>query len=79
MQWHSEKCINHGVLRHPADVEPCRNFDNIYNEFALEPRNVRLRLATNGFNPFGNMNITFGHSFYFPIIFPQMCMKGSFI
>lgn len=81
MRWHSEKCINDGVLGHPVDVEPWRSFDNIYNDFALEPQNARLGLVTDGFNPFGNMNILY--SIWLVILFPYnlppwMCMKESY-
>ena len=43
-------------MRHPADSEEWKEFDLQYLDFALEPRNVRLGLAIDGFNPFGNMN-----------------------
>ncbi|XP_075675136.1 uncharacterized protein LOC142644396 [Castanea sativa] len=43
-------------MRHPADSEEWKEFDLQHPDFALEPRNVRLGLATDGFNPFGNMN-----------------------
>jgi hypothetical protein len=32
------------------------NIDNTWPDFAIEPRNVRLSLATNGVNPFGDKN-----------------------
>jgi hypothetical protein len=31
-------------------------FDSKEIDFAAEPRNLRLALATDGFNPFGNMS-----------------------
>ena len=34
-------------------------FDQIHESFAMDPRNVRLGLATDGFNPFGNMSIKY--------------------
>ena len=43
-------------MRHPADSEEWKKFDLQYPDFALEPRNVRLGLAIDRFNPFGNMN-----------------------
>lgn len=33
-----------------------KHFEEIYLDFAKEPRNVRLGLASDGFNPFGNMS-----------------------
>ncbi|XP_019257779.1 PREDICTED: uncharacterized protein LOC109235996 [Nicotiana attenuata] len=55
MRWHHEERNKDGVLRHPADSEGWKNFDNKYPEFAGDPRNVRLGLASEGFNPFGTM------------------------
>lgn len=56
MKWHSDrKTKNDGVLRHPCDGHEWQDFDRQHPEFAIEPRNVRLGLATDGFNPFGHM------------------------
>ena len=60
MRWHKDKCIDDGkVLRHPADSETWKMFDNDFSWFAADPRNVRLGLATDGFNPFGNMSTSY--------------------
>ncbi|XP_028084013.1 uncharacterized protein LOC114285184 [Camellia sinensis] len=56
MRWHKEKHVDDGILRHPADGEAWKDFDRQHIVFAQEPRNVRLGLATDGFNPFGNMS-----------------------
>jgi len=56
MKWHYDQRTKDGVLRHPADGESWKTFDERYPEFALDPRNVRLGLASDGFNPFGNMS-----------------------
>ena len=53
----------------------------MYIEFSSDPRNVRLGLAVDGFNPYGNMSTT--HSTW-PVILiscnlpPCMCMKKSY-
>jgi hypothetical protein len=39
-------------MSHPADGEVWQDFDRQYPDFAKDARNVRLGLATNGFNPF---------------------------
>ncbi|XP_070019584.1 uncharacterized protein [Nicotiana sylvestris] len=57
MRWHHDERIKDGVLRHPADSEAWKNFDNKYLEFAGDPRNVRLGLASDEFNLFGTMRI----------------------
>lgn len=62
-------------------MQSWQNFDNIYNEFSCESRNVRLGLATNEFNPFENMNIAYNiwqvilFSYNLP---PWMYMKESY-
>lgn len=59
MRWHKEKHIEYPkekVLRHPPDSEIWHDFNEKYDWFAKEPRNVRLGLASDGFNPFGNMS-----------------------
>ena len=56
MRWYTNKCEDDGIMRHPADSEQWKEFDLQRFDFAVELRNVRLGLATDGFNPFGNMN-----------------------
>ncbi|XP_019228167.1 PREDICTED: uncharacterized protein LOC109209365 [Nicotiana attenuata] len=81
MRWHHEERNKDGVLRHPADSEAWKFFDSKYPEFAGDPRNVRLGLASDGFNPFGTMRTV--HSTW-PVILipynlpPWMCMKQEF-
>ncbi|GKG01522.1 reverse transcriptase domain-containing protein [Tanacetum coccineum] len=56
MTWHATgKCTEPGKMQHPVDGRAWRNFDTKYPNFAKEPRNVRLGLAADGFNPFGNL------------------------
>ena len=60
MQWHARiKSKEDGVLRHPTDGKAWKHFDTIYPDFAKEPRNVRLGLASDGFNPFGTMSTSY--------------------
>ncbi|XP_028061671.1 uncharacterized protein LOC114265135 [Camellia sinensis] len=76
-----EKRLDDGVLRHPADSDEWKEFDTQHPEFALEPRNVRLGLATDGFNPFGNMNNSYS---LWPVVLipynlpPWLAMKDPF-
>ena len=56
MRWYIEKHVDDGISRHPVDSEEQKEFDMQHPRFALEPRNMRLGLATDGFNLFGNMN-----------------------
>jgi len=41
---------------HPADDEAWKHFDEVYSDFAEDARNLRLGLATDGFNPFSEQN-----------------------
>ncbi|GJY45065.1 hypothetical protein Tco_0433278 [Tanacetum coccineum] len=57
MTWHATgKCTEPGKMQHPVDGRAWKDFDTKYLDFAAEPRNVRLGLAADGFNPFGNLS-----------------------
>uniref|UniRef100_A0A803QDC2 Uncharacterized protein n=1 Tax=Cannabis sativa TaxID=3483 RepID=A0A803QDC2_CANSA len=57
MRWHySKRPKEDDVHRHPENAEELKQFDRHNPSFALEPTNVRLDLATDGFNLFGNMS-----------------------
>ena len=56
MRWFIEKRVNDRILRHLANSHEWKEFDLKYCEFSQEPCNVSLGLATDSFNPFGNMN-----------------------
>nr|XP_027124174.1 uncharacterized protein LOC113740857 [Coffea arabica] len=58
MRWHEEKRTKDGCMRHPADSPAWQTFDHLHPEFAKDCRNVRLGLASDGFNPFNNMSST---------------------
>ena len=78
MRWHAEGRTKDGNMRHPADSPSWQTFDFHHPEFSQDSRNVRLGLASDGFNPFKNMSST--HSTW-PVILmpynlpPWMCMK----
>ena len=81
MRWYKDKRVDDEILRHPADNDEWKEFDAQHPEFALEPRNVRLGLAVDGFNPFGNMNNSYS---LWPVILipynlpPWLVMKDPF-
>ncbi|KAL3838469.1 hypothetical protein ACJIZ3_023060 [Penstemon smallii] len=81
MRWHKERRVDDGILRHPADAEEWKEFDKLHESFAEDPRNVRLGLATDGFNPFSNMSTSYST---WPVILlpynlpPWKCMKSPF-
>ena len=61
-----QKKTQDGLMRHPRDSEAWKIFDLLHPEFANDPQNVRFGLATDGFNPFGNMSTS--HSTFFLLI-----------
>ncbi|XP_063936159.1 uncharacterized protein LOC135147220 [Daucus carota subsp. sativus] len=58
MVWHAVERKKDGKLRHPADAKAWQTMDAKYPHFSSDSRNVRLGLATDGFNPFRKMNAT---------------------
>ncbi|GJX88616.1 DIE2/ALG10 family protein [Tanacetum coccineum] len=67
-------------MQHPVDGRAWKKFHTKYPDFAKEPRNVRLGLAADGFNPFGNLSQAYN---MWPVILttynlpPWLCMKES--
>jgi len=43
-------------MRHPRDSEAWKTFNLLHPEFVDDPWNVRLGLATDGLNLFGNIS-----------------------
>ncbi|XP_050233259.1 uncharacterized protein LOC126681754 [Mercurialis annua] len=82
MRWHEEKRQKDDTLRHPADAESWGEFDKEHDWFAKDSRNVRLGLASDGFNPFGNMSTSYS---MWPVILtpynlpPWKCMKEPYL
>ncbi|XP_059650446.1 uncharacterized protein LOC132296251 [Cornus florida] len=83
MRWHKEKRVKEtNELRHPADSKAWEDFDSKHSWFAADPRNVRVGLATDGFNPFGNMSNAYS---MWPVMIvpynlpPWICMKEPYI
>lgn len=78
MRWHEEDRKEDGILRHPAD-SPCWKAMDAIDDFGTESRNVRLGLASDGFNPFSNMSVS--HSTWPVLVVPYnlppwQCMKS---
>ena len=80
MKWHVNGRTDDGVMRHLADLDAWKMFDSAHLQFSSKPYNVRLGLATDGFNPFGMLSTT--HSTW-PVMLvpynlpPWLCMKRS--
>ena len=68
-------------MRHPIDSLAWKNFNKVHPSFSQEPQNVRLGLTSDGFNPFGNMSISYS---MWPVVLipynlpPWMCRKQAF-
>ncbi|KAG8483202.1 hypothetical protein CXB51_022201 [Gossypium anomalum] len=80
MRWHNDQRTDDGLLRHPADSLAWKSFDSKFPSFASDPRNVRLGLAADGFNPFKIMSTSYST---WPVVLvpynlpPWICMKQS--
>ncbi|XP_057756486.1 uncharacterized protein LOC130975764 [Arachis stenosperma] len=80
MRWHSEFPNSDGKLKHPRDSKAWKDFDLLHPEFAKDPRNIRLALATDGFNPFGTLssNISIWPMMLYIYNYPPWyCMKQT--
>ena len=53
LTWHDDERIKDDMLRHPADSPQWKKIDIDYPDFGLKPRNLRLALSADGFNPHG--------------------------
>ena len=81
MRWHKEELVRDGKMRHPADSLAWQHVNSEFKDFASDPRNVRLGLAADGFNPFGMLNVAYTT---WPVILipynlpPWLCLKQSY-
>jgi hypothetical protein len=69
MTWHkNRKRYNPDKMVHASDGEAWKHFDAIHHEKAEEARNVRVALATDGFNPY---EISAAHTHVGPCLLSQ--------
>jgi hypothetical protein len=60
VQWHKlKRKHNEKEMTHPADGKAWEDFDKCWPDFAEDAWNLRLGLATDGFNPFSNMSSSY--------------------
>ena len=82
LRWHADSRKCDGLLPHPVDSLQWKNIDKEFPEFGKESRNLRLGLATDRMNPFGNLSSN--HSSW-PVLLviynlpPALCMKRKYI
>jgi hypothetical protein len=48
---------NDSLVRSVVDSKAWKHIDHMWPQFAVETRNIRLGLATDGMNPFGDFNL----------------------
>ena len=82
IRWHAEGRTIDEYMRHPADGLAWKHFDLRHgDDITKEPRNIRLGLSCDGFNPFRQQNIKHSTWPVFLMIYnlpPWMCMKKQF-
>lgn len=81
MMWHKEGRVDDDVCRHSAGSDVWKEFDKIYPNFVVKPRNVRPGLVSNGLNSFGKFSTK--HSSWPVVILSYnlsswRCMKKEF-
>ena len=81
LRWHEEGRLKDRKLRHPADAQSWKDFDIKHPDFAKDSCNIRLGLASDGFNPFRTMSIS--HSTWSVLLMtynlpPWICMKAEY-
>jgi len=74
LTWHSNGRKYDGLLRHAADSPQWKKIDILYPEFGSDPRNLRLGLATDGMNLYGNLSSK--HSSW-PVLLIIICRIGG--
>jgi hypothetical protein len=73
---------NKEVMVHPSDSNAWKALDNFDPEFARSARNVHIRLATDGFTPFGDNTASYSYWPMFAVPYnlpPSLCMKYKFM
>jgi len=82
LTWHANGRKSDGMVRHPADCSQCNKIDSLYLDFGKEARNLRLGLASDGMNPYGNLSTQ--HSSW-PVLLviynfpPWLCIKQKYM
>jgi hypothetical protein len=82
LQWHKEKHKQDvRIIIHHVDATQWQNIDSQNPEFAIDSRNIRIAMITDGMNPFMNSST---HSIW-PIVVmililpPWLCNKQKYI
>jgi hypothetical protein len=58
MRWHKGVSDNDELMVHPSNGDVWKAPNMFDTDFVVVPRNVRIRLATDGFTPFSQCYVT---------------------
>ena len=67
-------------MSHPSHGSDWKSFNQKHKKFAADPINIRLGLASDGFNPFGHQSATYSMWLVLVIpynMLPNVCTKES--
>ncbi|XP_024178645.1 uncharacterized protein LOC112184626 [Rosa chinensis] len=56
LTWHATDRKHDGLMRHPADAASWKLVDEKWPDFGSDPRNLRLALSSDGFNPHSSLS-----------------------
>ncbi|CAH9127371.1 unnamed protein product [Cuscuta epithymum] len=83
MTWHTRGTSStRTTISHPCHSEAWKHVDQTFPDFALECRNVRLGLCTDGFNPNSDFSNPYSIWPVFIAVYnlpPELCMKEPYI
>ena len=82
MRWHAEHEVVEGEMRHCSNSITWKHFNIVHPDFAVESRNVRLGLCTNGFQPFEQSVQQYSSWSIILTVYnlsPWLCMKETFM
>ncbi|KAL6129220.1 hypothetical protein ACLB2K_072573 [Fragaria x ananassa] len=81
LTWHGDRKKD-GMMRHPADSPTWKLVDTQWPEFGKEPRNLRLALSSDGFNPYAALSSKYSCWAVILVTYslpPWLCMKRKFM
>ncbi|XP_062028814.1 uncharacterized protein LOC133744788 [Rosa rugosa] len=82
LTWHASERRKDEFMRHPSDAPTWKLVDQKWPEFGNDPRNLRLALSFDGFNPHNSLSSRYS---CWPVILvtynlpPWLCMKRKFM
>ncbi|XP_024196057.1 uncharacterized protein LOC112199248 [Rosa chinensis] len=82
LTWHEYERRKDEFMRHPADSPTWKLVDQKWPDFGNDPRNLRLALSSDGFNPHSSLSSRYS---CWPVILvtynlpPWLCMKRKFM